>query len=107
MKLKSIAPTEEQQAERKQQAREWAKAKLADGDALIVDVETTGMLHKDPETEVVQVSIINMDGRVVFSSLVNPGRPIPLDAQRVHGIDDRMVRHAPRFDQAIDRKSVV
>ena len=101
MKLKTPTPTEEQQAERKEQAVEWAKAKLADPDALIVDVETTGLLHQDPDTEVVQVSIINTQGRVVFASLVNPNRPIPLGAQKVHGIDDRMVRHAPKFDQAI------
>jgi DNA polymerase III epsilon subunit-like protein len=101
MKLKTPPPTEEQQKLRKEQAVKWAQQRLADPDTLIVDVETTGMLHKDPDTEIVQISVINTQGRVVFASLVNPNRLIPIDAQNVHGIDQRMVRHAPTFDQCI------
>ena len=102
MKLKTPpAPTEEQQEARKQQAVTWAKERLADPNTLIVDVETTGLLHKDPDTEIVQITIINNEGRVVFSTLVNPDRPIPLVAQKVHGIDDRMVKTMPTFSQCI------
>ena len=95
MKLKKAAPTPEQQTAKKQEVVEWAKASLADPNTLIVDVETTGLLTKDPKTEIVQISMIDHEGRIVFSSMVNPQRPIPMAAQRVHGIDDRCVQSAP------------
>lgn len=39
--------------------------------------------------------MINHKGRVVFSALVNPGRPIPLDVIKIHGIDNLDVKDAP------------
>ena len=36
--------------------------------------------------------MVNNVGRPVLTSLVNPERPIPLDSQKVHGIDDREVK---------------
>ena len=94
-------PTAVQQAERKAQAIKWAKERLADKNTIIVDVETTGLLHKDPDTEIVQITCIDTTGRVIFSTLVNPLRPIPIEAQKVHGIDDSMVKTMPAFDQCI------
>ena len=43
------------------------------------------------------------DGQVVdeFSLRVNPCRPIPYYASRVHGISNAMVRNAPPFDVAL------
>lgn len=64
---------------------------------MIIDVETTGILSNDPETEICQVSVIDTAGRPLLSMLVNPGRPIPLEAQKIHGIDDRAVIASPRF----------
>ena len=32
--------------------------------------------------------MINNQGRPILASLVNPGRPIPMDAQKIHGIDN-------------------
>ena len=95
MKTKPNAPTDGEKAAVKEEAIKWAKARLNDPNTLIVDVETTGLLTKDPKTEIVSVSIINHEGRVVLAGLVNPNRPIPLDAQKIHGIDDRMVKDAP------------
>lgn len=97
MKLKSNVPTEEQKAEIKEQMTTWAKERLADPNTLILDLETTGILASDPDTEIVQVSLINTAGRPVISMLVNPDRPIPLSAQKIHGIDDRMVLGLPKF----------
>lgn len=97
MKLKTAPPTEEQKAEVKQQMTAWAKERLEDPKTLIVDVETTGLLTKDPNTEVVSVSMIDHKGNVVLAALVNPKRPIPLEAQKVHGIDDRAVKDSPPF----------
>lgn len=97
MKLKTAPPTEEQKAEIKEQMTAWAKERLEDPKTLIVDVETTGLLTKDPKTEIVSISMIDHKGNVVLAALVNPKRPIPLEAQHVHGIDDRAVKDSPPF----------
>ncbi|HDR06661.1 MAG TPA: 3'-5' exonuclease [Candidatus Coatesbacteria bacterium] len=63
-----------------------------------VDVETTGLdarLHR-----VVEIALVRFEaGREagVWSSLVNPGCPIPPEATAVHGIGDRDVAGAPTF----------
>ncbi|MCW7537072.1 exonuclease domain-containing protein [Aquabacterium sp. A7-Y] len=62
-----------------------------------VDLETTGsMPGSDGITE---VAIIQVDAEGVreWSSLVNPGRPIPPFIQQLTGIDDAMVAGAPSF----------
>lgn len=97
MMTKAPQPTQEEKAKTKQEMSAWAKERLMDPDTLIVDVETTGFLNKDPKTEVVSVSLINTQNQVVFASLINPNRPIPLDAQKIHGIDDRAVKSSPPF----------
>ena len=93
-KTKSIVPTPEQQLKKREEAILWAKERLNDPNTLIVDVETTGLLKNDPETEIVSISLLNMKGQIVLSSLVNPQRPIPLVVQKIHKIEDRDVLHA-------------
>ena len=97
MKLKVAPPTDQEQLKKKEEMETWAKERLADPNTLIVDVETTGLPSRDPKTEVVSIAMINNEGRVVLAGLVNAKRPIPLEAQKVHGIDDRMVKDAPPF----------
>jgi DNA polymerase III subunit epsilon len=72
---------------------------FADVPFLVVDVETTGIGARagDRVTEVAAVLVNGGEIREVFSSLVNPGRPIPSFITRLTGIDDAMVRTAPRF----------
>lgn len=70
---------------------------LLDTPLAIVDLETTG---GDPALDrITEVGIVLVDGdlRVEWSSLVNPGVPIPGNIQRFTGITDDMVRRAPRF----------
>ncbi len=93
MKTKQAPETTE--LTRKEEVAQWAKERLSDPKTLIVDVETTGLLNQDPKTEVVSISLINAQGRPVLSALVNPGRPIPMASQKIHGIDDRMVKDLP------------
>lgn len=70
---------------------------LAAHTLLAVDTETTGM---SPESghrlvEVAHVTLLNGAIGETWSSLVRPGRAIPPDATRVHGISDVMVADAP------------
>jgi DNA polymerase-3 subunit epsilon len=61
---------------------------------IYLDTETTGL---DYEAEIVNISIIDSDGKVLFDSLIKPIRAIPSDATRVHGITNQMVRNAPTW----------
>lgn len=86
--------TEPDHQTKKEEAIAWAKARLLDPNTIIVDTETTGLLSRDPETEIVSLSMINNQGRPILASLVNPGRPIPMEAQKIHGIDNLEVKDA-------------
>ncbi len=59
---------------------------------IFLDTETTGVGLYDL---VIEVGIVDLDGNVLFNSLVNPGRPIPEDSSKVHGITDDMVKDEP------------
>lgn len=70
---------------------------LADAPVLAVDTETTGMSPADGH-RVCEVAWVRIERGALgegWSSLVHPGRPIPPDAARVHGIRDDMVADAP------------
>ena len=64
---------------------------------LALDTETTGMSPADGHrlVEVARVAIVDGVLGEEWSTLVNPGRAIPPDATRVHGIRDDMVASAP------------
>ncbi|HEV8680488.1 MAG TPA: 3'-5' exonuclease [Stellaceae bacterium] len=63
------------------------------GRILFLDTETTGL--DSARHRIVEIAIVDEDGRVLIDTLVNPGRAIPEDARRIHGISDQMVRSAP------------
>jgi DNA polymerase-3 subunit epsilon len=69
---------------------------------LAVDTETTGMSPADGHrlVEVAHVAVVNGVLGEEWSTLVHPGRLIPPDATRVHGISDAMVAGAPRAADA-------
>lgn len=64
------------------------------------DTETTGFSGRD---RIVEISLVDSRGQVLFESLVNPGMRIPAAARRVHGISDAMVRHAPSWNDIEDK----
>ena len=69
---------------------------------VVFDSETTGLdPQKDDVVQLGAVRIVN--GRVIasetFNTLVNPGRPIPAQSTKVHGISDDMVADALPFAQ--------
>ena len=64
------------------------------------DLETTGT--DTARDRIVQISLIRVEPsgeRRIFTSLVNPQRPIPPEASAVHGIRDEHVRSEPPFSQ--------
>jgi len=66
------------------------------------DLETTGT--KPQEDMIVEVGAVLFEGsRPVkgYGALVDPGRPIPLDASAVNGITDEMVRGKPRIGDVL------
>lgn len=72
-----------------------------------VDVETTGAAP--PRGRITEVAVVTVeqrdDGRHAvrtWSSLVNPGTPIPPEIRFLTGIDDAMVAGAPRFEAIAD-----
>jgi DNA polymerase-3 subunit epsilon len=69
-----------------------------DRDLVVLDTETTGAdISVD---RVIQLALIRLrpDGsRKEYETLVHPGMPIPIEAQRVHGISDAAVEFAPPF----------
>ena len=59
-----------------------------------LDTETTGLERTD---EIIEISIIDDDEQVLFSSLVKPSQPIPPDSTSIHGITNEDVRGAPAW----------
>jgi len=58
-------------------AAKWAREVLANKkDYVILDTETTGLGC----AEIVQIGIIDLDGKILLDSLVKPSIPIPYDA---------------------------
>lgn len=71
-------------------------------DYVIFDLETTGLSYE--KDAVIEISAIKISGGSVideFSTLVNPGMPIPYYATAVNGITDSMVKDAPFIEQAL------
>lgn len=75
---------------------------LRDTTFVAFDTETTGLI---PASErIVELSGVRftLSGEIAhFETLVDPGRPIPPEAARVHGITDEHVAGEPRFADAV------
>jgi DNA polymerase-3 subunit epsilon len=66
---------------------------------VLLDLETTGATaHHDRITEVALVRVEQGQEVARWSSLVNPGMPIPPFIERLTGISSRMVADAPTFE---------
>ncbi len=68
---------------------------------IVLDTETTGLspLQGDRMVEIGAIRVSHREIRrdCVFHHYINPGRPIPEEVVRIHGIDDARVKDAPRF----------
>lgn len=75
-----------------------APRRLEDIPFVVVDVETTG--GRPPADRIVEIAAVRIRGGRLdgeWSTLVNPGCPIPWFVERLTGIDDALVTRAPAF----------
>ncbi|HEV2669494.1 MAG TPA: 3'-5' exonuclease [Gemmatimonadales bacterium] len=79
-----------------------ASPALEDCKFAVVDVETTGCRAFRGD-RIMEIAVVRLDGTVAFHSLVNPGIAIPQFVAGLTGIDARMVRSAPPFEDIVDR----
>jgi DNA polymerase-3 subunit epsilon/ATP-dependent DNA helicase DinG len=67
-----------------------------------IDIETTGL--DENRDAIIEIGAVRFNGKRVedeFSTLVNPGRHIPEFITGLTGIDDSMVRQAPRIGDIV------
>ena len=70
--------------------------KLDKSSVLVFDLETTGLLVSRPE--ILQISLVDGNGRVLFSSYIKPERHKTWpNAEKINGISPEMVANAPRL----------
>lgn len=94
-----MKPSTESLREFKDSAKQWAQERLADENTVILDLESTGLLHQDPETEIAQICLMNIHGRPLFSMLVKPNQPMGDEVIAIHKIDNDQVINQPMFPQ--------
>lgn len=94
-----MKPTDSQLAEYKEGAKQWAQERLADGNTVILDLESTGLLREDPETEIAQICILDLQGRPLFSMLLKPSQPMNERVIDIHKISNEQVINQPTFPQ--------
>lgn len=92
-------------------AARWAAEALADERVVYLDTETTGL---GAGSWIVEIAILDYQGRELVNTLVNPQEEIPEDATLIHGIRDADVAGAPVFgdiwpdiEKAIEGKRVI
>ncbi len=69
-------------------------AKIIASKPVYLDTETTGLEKQD---EIVEISVLDFDGTVLFQSYVRPVNPLTPAATRIHGITNTMVANAPTW----------
>ncbi|MDX9991236.1 MAG: helicase C-terminal domain-containing protein [Anaerolineales bacterium] len=69
---------------------------------VVIDLETTGL---DPQKDaIIEIAAVRFSGSRVeaeFETLINPNRHIPENITQLTGIDDAMVRNAPRIAEVL------
>jgi len=103
----TMKPTAESLLEHKANAKQWAQERLADESTVILDLESTGLLHQDPETEIAQICILNIHGRPLFSMLLKPSQPMSDTVIGIHKISNEQVMNLPMFAQVAKMVSFV
>lgn len=78
-----------------QTARKWLHE-----DPIFLDTETSGL---DKTAEIVEIGIIDMNGKPLLETLIKPHSPIPKEATNIHGITNDMVKDAPYWSEIHDK----
>jgi len=94
-----MKPSTEQLKEYKDAACQWAQERLADENTVILDLESTGLLREDPETEIAQICILDIYGRPLLSMLLKPSQPMSETVMGIHKITNEQVIKQPIFPQ--------
>lgn len=76
-------------------ARAWAQEMLQ-SNALVLDTETTGLL-KHLRSEIIQISILTMAGKVLVEQKIKPKYRIPKRTIKINKITNEMVKECPSF----------
>jgi DNA polymerase-3 subunit epsilon len=94
-----MKPPAETLKEYKDAASNWAQERLADSNTVILDLESTGLLREDPETEIAQICILDIHGRPLLSMLLKPVAPMQQTVINIHKITNEQVIKQPIFPQ--------
>ena len=95
----TMKPPTEELAKYKDAASKWALERMDDANTVILDLESTGLLHQDPETEIAQICILDIKGRPLFSMLLKPSQPMNETVIGIHKISNEQVINQPIFPQ--------
>jgi DNA polymerase III alpha subunit (gram-positive type) len=79
----------------RQQVIEYARNKIQE-QPVYLDTETTGLEFDD---EIIEIAIVDSEGKVIFDSFIKPQKPIPLSATAINHITNEMVQNSPTLPQ--------
>jgi DNA polymerase-3 subunit epsilon len=71
---------------------EWAHQRMEKKDFIVLDTETTSL-----DGEVIDLAILDAEGKVLFDSLIKPMERVTAEARAIHHISDEMLARAPSF----------
>ena len=94
-----MKPSINELSEYKAASAKWAQERLADANTVVIDLESTGLLQQDPETEIAQICIVDTKGRQLFSMLLKPSQPMSDTVIGIHKISNEQVINQPIFPQ--------
>jgi len=72
---------------------------------IVFDTETTGLSPASGD-RLVEIGCVELINRVetgrTFHAYFNPGRPMPIEAEAVHGLSDRFLADKPPFEELVE-----
>lgn len=83
------------------EAIQWAQD-LLKSKAVILDTETTGLLEKR-NVEIIELTIINMKGKVLYQSRFRPRYNILKSATKIHGMVKDDLKNEPTFKEEFSK----
>ena len=74
---------------------------------VVVDLETTGLWPRHGH-RIIEIGAVAIEGGAIvdeFTTLIDPGVPIPMTVQSIHGITAEMLEGQPKTEEALRRFS--